>query len=150
MPTPPRLATIRGRMSPRPRRLLTRLVATDGRPGGKLITRATPRRPIMQPSINQLVPMVVESTNRGERAYDIYSLLLKERIIFLGTPVNDHIANLIIAQLLYMPREDPDTDITIYINSPGGYVNARLAIYDTMQFIQINDSTTCIGMAASM
>src|SRR3954466_6073258 len=97
-----------------------------------------------------LVPMVVEQTNRGERAYDIYSLLLKERIIFLGTPIDDQIANLIIAQLLFLAREDPDKDITLSINSPGGYVNAGLAIYDTMQLIQPDVSTTCIGMAASM
>ena len=100
--------------------------------------------------IGQVVPMVIEQTNRGERAYDIYSLLLKERIIFLGTPIDDQIANLIIAQLLYLAREDPDKDITMYINSPGGYVNAGLAVYDTMQLIQTDVSTTCIGMAASM
>jgi ATP-dependent Clp protease, protease subunit len=101
-------------------------------------------------TINQVVPMVIEQTNRGERAYDIYSLLLKERIVFLGTGIDDQIANLIIAQLLYLAREDPDKDITMYINSPGGYVNAGLAIYDTMQLIQPDVSTTCIGMAASM
>jgi ATP-dependent Clp protease protease subunit len=101
-------------------------------------------------TINQVVPMVIEQTNRGERAYDIYSLLLKERIVFLGTGVVDQIANLIIAQLLFLAREDPDKDITMYINSPGGYVNAGLAIYDTMQLIQPAVSTTCIGMAASM
>jgi ATP-dependent Clp protease, protease subunit len=100
--------------------------------------------------IGQVVPMVIEQTNRGERAYDIYSLLLKERIVFLGTPIDDQIANLIIAQLLYLAREDPDKDVTMYINSPGGYVNAGLAIYDTMQLIQTDVSTTCIGMAASM
>jgi len=99
---------------------------------------------------NQVVPMVIETTNRGERAYDIYSLLLKERIIFLGTPIDDMVANLIIAQLLYLAREDPDRDIMMYINSPGGYVNAGLAIYDTMQLIQPDVSTTCVGMAASM
>jgi ATP-dependent Clp protease, protease subunit len=101
-------------------------------------------------TINQVVPMVIEQTNRGERAYDIFSLLLKERIIFLGTPIDDQIANLIIAQLLFLAREDPDKDITLYINSPGGYVNAGLAIYDTMQLIQPDVSTTCVGMAASM
>jgi ATP-dependent Clp protease protease subunit len=101
-------------------------------------------------TINQVVPMVIEQTNRGERAYDIFSLLLKERIVFLGTGVDDQIANLIIAQLLYLAREDPDKDITMYINSPGGYVNAGLAIYDTMQLIQPDVSTTCVGMAASM
>ncbi len=100
--------------------------------------------------VNQVVPMVIEQTNRGERAYDIYSLLLKERIIFLGTPIDDQIANLIIAQLLFLAREDPDKDVTLYINSPSGYVNAGLAIYDTMQLIQPDVSTTCIGMAASM
>jgi ATP-dependent Clp protease, protease subunit len=100
--------------------------------------------------MNQVVPMVIEQTNRGERAYDIYSLLLKERIIFLGTPIDDQIANLIIAQLLFLAREDPDKDVTLYVNSPGGYVNAGLAIYDTMQLIQPDVSTTCIGMAASM
>jgi ATP-dependent Clp protease protease subunit len=99
---------------------------------------------------SQVVPMVIETTNRGERAYDIYSLLLKERIIFLGTPIDDMVANLIIAQLLYLAREDPDRDIMMYINSPGGYVNAGLAIYDTMQLIQPDVSTTCVGMAASM
>ena len=100
--------------------------------------------------VNQMVPMVIETTNRGERAYDIYSLLLKERIIFLGTPIDDMVANLIIAQLLYLAREDPDRDIMMYINSPGGYVNAGLAVYDTMQLIQPDVSTTCVGMAASM
>jgi len=100
--------------------------------------------------IGQIVPMVIEQTNRGERAYDIYSLLLKERIIFLGTPIDDMVANLIIAQLLFLAREDPDKDVTLYINTPGGYVNAGLAVYDTMQLIQPNVSTTCIGMAASM
>src|SRR5688572_33328560 len=86
--------------------------------------------------VTNYVPMVIEQTNRGERAYDIFSLLLKERIIFLGTGIDDQIANLIIAQLLFLAREDPDKDITLYINSPGGYVNAGLAIYDTMQLIQ--------------
>jgi ATP-dependent Clp protease protease subunit len=101
-------------------------------------------------TINQVVPMVIEQTNRGERAYDIFSLLLKERIVFLGTPIDDQIANLIIAQLLFLAREDPDKDVTVYINSPGGYVNAGLAVYDTMQLIQPDVSTTCVGMAASM
>jgi ATP-dependent Clp protease protease subunit len=100
--------------------------------------------------VNQLVPMVVESTNRGERAYDIYSLLLKERIVFLGTPVNDHVANLIIAQLLFLDREDPDRDIHMYIHSPGGLITSGLAIYDTMQLIKPQVSTICVGMAASM
>ena len=99
---------------------------------------------------NQLVPMVVETTNRGERAYDIYSLLLKERIIFLGTPINDHVANLIIAQLLFLDREDPERDIHMYIHSPGGLITSGLAIYDTMQLIKPDVSTICVGMAASM
>ena len=96
-----------------------------------------------------LVPMVVEQTNRGERAYDIYSRLLKDRIIFLGTPINDVVANLIIAQLLFLEAEDPEQDISFYINSPGGSVTAGLAIYDTMQYIRPDVSTICIGMAAS-
>ncbi len=96
-----------------------------------------------------LVPMVVEQTNRGERAYDIYSRLLKDRIVFLGSPINDVVANLIIAQLLFLEAEDPDQDIAFYINSPGGSVTAALAIYDTMQYIRPNVSTICIGLAAS-
>ena len=96
-----------------------------------------------------LVPMVVEQTNRGERAYDIYSRLLKDRIVFLGTPINDVVANLIIAQLLFLEAEDPDQDIAFYINSPGGSVTAGLAIYDTMQYIRPDVSTICIGLAAS-
>ena len=96
------------------------------------------------------VPMVIEETNRGERAYDIYSLLLKERIIFLGTPIFDPIANLVVAQLLYLAREDPERDISMYINSPGGSVTAGMAIYDTMQLIQPAIATTCVGLAASM
>src|SRR5258705_7899803 len=99
---------------------------------------------------NMLVPMVVESTNRGERSYDIYSLLLKERIVFLGTPIDDHVANLIIAQLLFLEREDAERDIVLYIHSPGGVITAGLAIYDTMQLIRPDVSTICIGMAASM
>ncbi|MDI6716665.1 MAG: ATP-dependent Clp endopeptidase proteolytic subunit ClpP [Actinomycetota bacterium] len=98
---------------------------------------------------NQLIPMVVEQTARGERAYDIYSRLLTERIIFLGTPIDDNIANLVIAQLLHLESEDPDKDINIYINSPGGVVTAALAIYDTMQYIKPDVSTICIGQAAS-
>src|SRR5436309_3119438 len=97
-----------------------------------------------------VIPMVVESTNRGERAYDIYSLLLKERIVFLGSGIDDHIANLIIAQLLFLEREDPERDIQMYIHSPGGIITAGLAIYDTMQLIRPDVSTICIGMAASM
>lgn len=97
-----------------------------------------------------LIPMVVEQTGRGERAYDIYSRLLKDRIIFLGSPIDDHIANLIIAQLLFLEAEDPEKDIFIYINSPGGSVSAGLAIYDTMQFVKPDIATTCMGLAASM
>ncbi|QYR21540.1 ATP-dependent Clp endopeptidase proteolytic subunit ClpP [Paenibacillus sp. sptzw28] len=96
------------------------------------------------------VPMVIEQNNRGERAYDIYSRLLKDRIIFLGTPVNDMVANSIIAQLLFLAADDPDKDISLYINSPGGSVTAGLAIFDTMQFIKPSVSTICVGMAASM
>ena len=100
--------------------------------------------------VSQLVPMVIENTGRTERAFDIYSLLLKERIIFLGTPIDDNIANLIIAQMLYLDREDPDKDISLYIHSPGGVVTAGLAIYDTMQLIRPDVVTICVGMAASM
>ena len=100
--------------------------------------------------INQLVPMVVEQTPRGERAYDIYSRLLKERVIFLTGPVEDYGANLIVAQMLYLEAENPDKDIHLYINSPGGSVTAGLSIYDTMQFIKPDVSTLCIGQAASM
>ncbi|HLP29580.1 MAG TPA: ATP-dependent Clp endopeptidase proteolytic subunit ClpP [Candidatus Didemnitutus sp.] len=99
---------------------------------------------------NQLVPMVVEQTSRGERAYDIYSRLLKERIIFIGTPIDDYVASLTIAQLLFLQSEDPNKDISVYINSPGGSVSAGLAIYDTMQFVKPDVSTICVGMAASM
>jgi ATP-dependent Clp protease protease subunit len=99
---------------------------------------------------NQLIPMVVEQTSRGERSYDIYSRLLKERIIFLGSPIDDYVANLVIAQLLFLASEDPDKDINLYVNSPGGSVSAGLAIYDTMQFIKPDVSTICVGMAASM
>jgi ATP-dependent Clp protease protease subunit len=102
------------------------------------------------PIYNNLVPMVVEQTGRGERAYDIFSRLLKERIVFLGTAVDDTVASLIIAQLLFLESEDPDKDIHLYINSPGGSVSAGLAIYDTMQYIRPDVSTICIGMAASM
>src|SRR5438552_16658680 len=97
-----------------------------------------------------LVPMVVEQTGRGERAYDIYSRLLKDRIIFIGTPVDDHIANLVIAQMLFLQMEDGKKDINLYINSPGGSVTAGLAIYDTMQFIRPDVTTICVGMCASM
>ncbi|MFZ9869750.1 MAG: ATP-dependent Clp endopeptidase proteolytic subunit ClpP [Candidatus Kapaibacteriota bacterium] len=99
---------------------------------------------------NNLVPMVVEQTSRGERAYDIYSRLLKERIIFIGTPIDDVVASLTIAQLLFLQSEDPNKDISVYINSPGGSVSAGMAIYDTMQFVKPDISTICVGMAASM
>ncbi len=98
----------------------------------------------------QLVPMVVEQTSRGERSYDIYSRLLKERVIFIVGPVEDHMANLVVAQLLYLESDNPDKDISLYINSPGGSVTAGLAIYDTMQFIKSHISTLCVGQAASM
>ncbi|WP_243290347.1 ATP-dependent Clp endopeptidase proteolytic subunit ClpP [Bacillus sp. FJAT-47783] len=97
-----------------------------------------------------LIPTVIEQTNRGERAYDIYSRLLKDRIIILGTPIDDHVANSIVAQLLFLAAEDPEKDISLYINSPGGSITAGMAIYDTMQFIKPDVSTMCIGMAASM
>ncbi|PYT07119.1 MAG: ATP-dependent Clp endopeptidase proteolytic subunit ClpP [Acidobacteria bacterium] len=97
-----------------------------------------------------LIPMVVEQTSRGERAYDIYSRLLKDNIIFIGSPVDDNMSNLVIAQLLFLEAEDPDKDISIYINSPGGSVTAGLAIYDTMQFVKPDITTICIGQAASM
>ena len=101
-------------------------------------------------SPTSLIPMVVEQDARGERAYDIYSLLLRERIIFLGTPINDQVANVIVAQLLFLNSEDPDRDIRLYINSPGGQITAGLAIYDTMKMITAPVSTTAVGMAASM
>jgi len=97
-----------------------------------------------------LIPMVIEQTSKGERAYDIYSRLLKDRIVFLGTPINDEIANLLIAQLLFLESEDPDKDINFYVNSPGGSVTAGMAVYDTMQYIKPDIATVCIGQAASM
>ena len=97
-----------------------------------------------------LIPMVIEQTSRGERAFDIYSRLLNERVIFLGTPINDEIANLVVAQLIHLESEDPDKDISIYINSPGGSVYSGLAIYDTMQFIKPDVSTICVGIGMSM
>ena len=100
--------------------------------------------------MNYYVPMVVERTNRGERAYDIYSRLLKDRIVFVGGPIDDSVANVVVAQLLFLEAEDPDKDINLYINSPGGVVTAGLAIYDTMQYIRPDVSTICIGQAASM
>jgi ATP-dependent Clp protease, protease subunit len=97
-----------------------------------------------------LVPMVVEQTNRGERAYDIYSRLLKDNIIFIGTPIDDHVANLVTAQLLFLEAEDPEKDISLYINSPGGSITAGMAIYDTMQFVRPSVVTICVGQAASI
>jgi len=102
-----------------------------------------------QPNLT-LIPMVVEQTNRGERAYDIYSRLLRDNIIFIGTPIDDNVANLVTAQLLFLEAEDPDKDVSLYINSPGGVVTAGMAIYDTMQFIRPNVATICIGQAASV
>ena len=102
------------------------------------------------PTIENLIPTVIESTNRGERAFDIYSRLLKDRIIFLGTPIDDQIANVIIAQMLFLEHDDPEQDIRLYINSPGGQVYAGLAIYDTMRMIRPDVQTLCVGMSASM
>ncbi|TCS95714.1 ATP-dependent Clp protease proteolytic subunit ClpP [Hazenella coriacea] len=102
------------------------------------------------PTNMNLVPMVVEQTNRGERSYDIYSRLLKDRIILLGSPIDDNVANVIVAQLLFLASEDPDKDIHLYINSPGGSITSGMAIFDTMQFVKPDVSTICIGMAASM
>lgn len=99
---------------------------------------------------NQYVPIVIETTGRYERAYDIYSRLLKDRIIFIGSPIDDHVANLVVAQLLFLEAQDPDKDINLYINSPGGIVTAGLAIYDTMQYISCDVATICVGQAASM
>lgn len=101
-------------------------------------------------SWSQMVPFVIEQTGRGERVYDIYSRLLKDRIVFIGSPVDDHVANLVIAQLLFLEAEEPDKDIFLYVNSPGGLVSSGLAIYDTMQYIRSDIQTICIGMAASM
>lgn len=100
--------------------------------------------------VSYLVPIVVEQTSRGERAYDIYSRLLKDRIIFIGGPIDDHVANLVIAQMLFLEAEDPEKDIHVYINSPGGVVTAGMAIYDTMQYVKPDVSTICLGQAASM
>ena len=104
----------------------------------------------MSEKFQTLVPMVVEQTGRVERAYDIYSRLLKDRIVFIGTPVDDNVSNLIIAQLLFLQMEDPDKDVNVYINSPGGYVTSGLAVYDTMQFIRPDVNTYCMGQASSM
>jgi len=105
---------------------------------------------LMKPTQNYLVPTVIEQTHRGERGWDIFSRLLKDRIIFLGTPVNDEISNVVIAQLLFLDSEDPEKDIMLYINSPGGIVTAGLAIYDTMQYLHCDVATICMGQAASM
>jgi len=102
------------------------------------------------PRATTLIPMVVEQTNRGERAYDIYSRLLRDNIIFIGTPIDDHVANLVTAQLLFLEAEDPEKDISLYINSPGGSITAGMAIYDTMQFVRPNVVTICVGQAASI
>jgi ATP-dependent Clp protease, protease subunit len=107
-----------------------------------------PENPV--PYATTLVPMVVEQTNRGERAYDIYSRLLKDNIIFIGTPIDDHVANLVTAQLLFLEAEDPEKDISLYINSPGGSITAGMAIYDTMQFVRPSVVTICVGQAASI
>ena len=116
------------------------------------ITAARPGRQFQSEEENNmpLIPMVIEQTNRGERSYDIYSRLLKDRIVFLGGEINDDTANLVVAQLLFLEMEDPDSDISLYINSPGGSVTAGMAIYDTMQYIKPQVRTVCIGMAASM
>jgi ATP-dependent Clp protease protease subunit len=104
----------------------------------------------MKPMLNYLVPTVIEQTHRGERGWDIFSRLLKDRIIFLGTPINDDVANVVIAQLLFLDSEEPEKDIMLYINSPGGHVSAGLAIYDTMQYLHCDVATICMGQAASM
>src|SRR5256712_1916931 len=104
----------------------------------------------MKQEFNTLIPMVVEQTNRGERAYDIYSRLLRDSIIFIGTPIDDNVANLVTAQLLFLEAEDPERDISLYVNSPGGSISAGLAVYDTIQFIKNDVSTICVGQAASM
>src|SRR5205085_3051780 len=126
---------------------------SSGRPGrnpAPPIRNCGPPRARSLPEMSPLIPMVIEQTSRGERSFDIYSRLLNERIIFLGTPVDDQIANLIIAQLLHLESEDPDKDISLYINSPGGSVYHGLAIYDTMQFIKPDISTITVGIAMSM
>ena len=110
---------------------------------------AAPGGAAVPPSMNYLVPTVIEQTNRGERAFDIYSRLLQQRIVFLGTPVSDDVANVVMAQLLHLESEDPDKDIAIYINSPGGSITALFAIYDTMEFIKCDVQTICMGQAAS-
>jgi ATP-dependent Clp protease, protease subunit len=114
------------------------------------VTRRPSRDELLERVVAYAVPMVVEQTSRGERAYDIFSLLLKNRIVFLGTPIDDTVSNLVVAQLLYLAQEDPERDIQMYVNSPGGQVDAGLAIYDTMHLIPPQVATTCVGMAASM
>jgi len=118
--------------------------------GARVAPIADPEERIVTDSRMQLVPMVVEQTNRGERAYDIFSRLLKDNIIFIGTPIDDNVANVVIAQMLFLEAEDPDKDILLYINSPGGVITAGLAIYDTMQYIRPDVQTLCIGQAASI
>jgi ATP-dependent Clp protease, protease subunit len=117
---------------------------------GKVTTMAKEQSEAMEQPVSQLVPMVVEQTSRGERAYDIYSRMLKERIVFLTGPVDDNVASLVTAQFLFLEAENPEKDISFYINSPGGMVSSGLAIYDTMQYIRPDVSTLCIGQAASM
>jgi len=124
--------------------------AADSRPPAGHRYRAMSHSHTVPPAQAQLIPMVVEQTNRGERAYDIYSRLLKDSIVFIGMPIEDSIANTVIAQMLFLEADDPDRDIVLYINSPGGSISAGLAIYDTMQFIKPAVQTVCIGQAASM
>lgn len=114
------------------------------------MTYSASSKQVMEPQNLGMIPMVIETSGRGERAYDIYSRLLKERVIFLVGPINDAVANVVVAQLLFLESENPDKDIHLYINSPGGSISSGMAIYDTMQFIKPNVSTLCIGMAASM
>lgn len=114
------------------------------------MTYSASSKQVVEPQNLGMIPMVIETSGRGERAYDIYSRLLKERVIFLVGPINDAVANVVVAQLLFLESENPDKDIHLYINSPGGSISAGMAIYDTMQFIKPNVSTLCIGMAASM
>src|SRR6202049_3532124 len=121
-----------------------------GRPVASLLEESGRRSETKARTMSPLVPMVVEQTSRGERAFDIYSRLLNERIIFLGTPVDDQIANLVVAQLLHLESEDPEKDVSIYINSPGGSVYSGLAIYDTMRFVKPDIQTMCVGVAMSM
>ena len=142
----------RGDRGDRPVGAVRSTPAPSGRRARRLSRPTAAQHPIASDSrrTRMLVPMVIESSSRGERAYDIYSRLLKERIIFLGDQIDDHMANLVIAQLLFLESEDPERDISLYINSPGGVVTSGLAIYDTMQFLRAPVSTLCIGMAASM